>query len=174
MWKCEELHFETHTILFTMCKLRCTRFCSETYRMRLWSPWHCRPMIASWSWDVAVRISSCGPWARNESCERSKYVVHLVQLTQAFFFFLFFLRYKKEVFPVLNMDFDPTGTLVAMGCGDGSIKVYDADQHYYTHHFSSAHTGKIQVVKFHPQKGQLLLFTSGLNGMKCWNLETRT
>lgn len=83
------------------------------------------------------------------------------------------LRVIKGNHPVLEMDYDPTGTLVAMGCSDGSIKIYDTDNHYYTHNFTKKHTGKIQMVKFHPMKGKLLLFTSALDGLRVWDLFSR-
>lgn len=68
------------------------------------------------------------------------------------------------------MAYDPTGVLVAMGCGDGTIKVYDAEKHFFTHHFQKHHTGRIEFIRFHPRKNCLYVFSSALDAFRIWDL----
>lgn len=70
------------------------------------------------------------------------------------------------------MDYDPTGTLIAFGQGDHTIKVYDVENNYITHHFKE-HVGAVTLVKFHPNPKKLQLFTCSLDGIKVWDLTTR-
>ncbi|KAJ3041567.1 Transducin (beta)-like 3 [Rhizophlyctis rosea] len=72
------------------------------------------------------------------------------------------------------MDFDPTSTLVATGSADSTVKVWDVERGYCTHNFKG-HSGIISVVRFHPGRRQLSLF-SGSDDCKIrvWDLESRS
>jgi U3 small nucleolar RNA-associated protein 13 len=70
------------------------------------------------------------------------------------------------------MAFDPTETLLAFGHGDYTIKVFDVEKNYTTHLFEE-HTGKINLLKFHPKKGELLLYSTSIDGLRVWDLEKR-
>eukprot|EP01041_Mallomonas_annulata_P003782 gene3782-7509_t len=61
--------------------------------------------------------------------------------------------------PVQAMDFDPTGTLVATGSSDRSVRVWDISQGFATHSFKD-HTDIIHLVKFHHDPHQLKLFST--------------
>jgi len=55
---------------------------------------------------------------------------------------------KAHTMPVLTMAYDPTGTLVATGSADRSVKVWDVARGYCTHSFKG-HTDVVQLVQFH-------------------------
>lgn len=72
--------------------------------------------------------------------------------------------------PVLAMTYDTTGTLVATGSSDRVIKVWDIEKGFCTHSFRG-HSDIIQLVKFHPNSNQNMLFsTSDDNTIKVWDL----
>lgn len=73
------------------------------------------------------------------------------------------------------MCYDSTGTLVATGCADRIVRVWDIERGYCTHNFRQ-HNDIVQMVKFHPDPNRLQLFSSGddntlrvydLNDQKC-------
>eukprot|EP01080_Neovahlkampfia_damariscottae_P000036 gene36-4287_t len=74
--------------------------------------------------------------------------------------------------PVISLDYDPSGTLLAFGQGDHTVKVYDFENNYVTHHFKG-HTSRVHLVKFHPDSSKYLLFTCSQDGVRCWNLRNR-
>lgn len=63
---------------------------------------------------------------------------------------------KAHETPVLAMDFDPTGTLLATGGSDRAVKVFDIEKGYCTHNFRR-HAGIVTLVKFHPDAKRLQL-----------------
>nr|CCA20577.1 U3 small nucleolar RNAassociated protein putative [Albugo laibachii Nc14] len=67
---------------------------------------------------------------------------------------------KAHASPVLAMDFDPTGTLLATGGSDRSVRVFDINKAYCTHHFQQ-HRGIVTLVRFHPDPKRLHLFSCG-------------
>ena len=42
---------------------------------------------------------------------------------------------KGHIMPILCMAFDATGTLVATGCADRNVRVFDIDKGYCTHNY---------------------------------------
>ena len=60
--------------------------------------------------------------------------------------------------PVLCMCFDATGTLVATGSADRTIRVWDISKGFCTHIFRD-HTDIIQKITFHPDPQRLLLIS---------------
>ena len=61
--------------------------------------------------------------------------------------------------PILCMSYDPSGTLIATGSADKTVKVYDIEKGHCTHLFRS-HSDVIQRLYFHPDLNQLKLFSS--------------
>jgi len=55
---------------------------------------------------------------------------------------------KAHTMPVLTMAYDSTGTLVATGSADRTVKVWDVGRGYCTHSFRG-HTDVVQLVQFH-------------------------
>jgi U3 small nucleolar RNA-associated protein 13 len=58
--------------------------------------------------------------------------------------------------PVVAMAYDPTGTLVATGSADKTVRVWDIPRGHCTHSFRE-HTDVVQMVQFHPSR--LVLFS---------------
>lgn len=73
---------------------------------------------------------------------------------------------KAHRMPILTMDFDPTGTLVATGSADKTVKVWDILKGYCTHSFSN-HTDIVKLVKFHPDPERLMLFSTSDDNTIC-------
>ena len=72
--------------------------------------------------------------------------------------------------PVLSMDYDKSGTLVATGGSDKTVQVWDVEKGYATHHFRG-HTGTVHELQFHPDPRHLLLFSfSDDCTVRVWNL----
>lgn len=67
---------------------------------------------------------------------------------------------KAHQMPILAMCYDPTGTLVATGSADRSVRVWDIEKGYCTHSFKG-HTDIVSMVYFHPDSARLQLFSSG-------------
>lgn len=77
---------------------------------------------------------------------------------------------KAHQTPVLAMDFDPTGTLLATGSSDRTVKVFDVDKGFCTHNFRK-HTGIVTVVKFHPDPKRLQLVSCSDDAtVRVWDL----
>ncbi|KAL0589620.1 hypothetical protein ABG067_002169 [Albugo candida] len=75
---------------------------------------------------------------------------------------------------VLAMEFDPTGTLLATGGSDRSVRVFDINQAYCTHHFQQ-HCGIVTLVRFHPDPKRLHLFSCGDdNTVRMYDLFSQT
>ena len=67
---------------------------------------------------------------------------------------------RAHSMPILTIAYDPSGTLVATGSADKSIKVWDMEQGHCTHIFKD-HSDVVQRVYFHPVRNDLRLFSSG-------------
>lgn len=65
---------------------------------------------------------------------------------------------RTQSMPTLTMDFDPSGTLVATGSSDFSVRVWDISKGYCTHVFKD-HTDSIHMVQFHKDPNQMKLFS---------------
>jgi U3 small nucleolar RNA-associated protein 13 len=77
---------------------------------------------------------------------------------------------RGHTMPVLCMTYDPTGTLVATGSADRTIRIWDVDRGYCTHNFRE-HTDIIRSVQFHPDADRLLLVsTSEDNSVRVFDL----
>uniref|UniRef100_K3WQG2 U3 small nucleolar RNA-associated protein 13 C-terminal domain-containing protein n=1 Tax=Globisporangium ultimum (strain ATCC 200006 / CBS 805.95 / DAOM BR144) TaxID=431595 RepID=K3WQG2_GLOUD len=77
---------------------------------------------------------------------------------------------KAHDTPVLAMDFDPTGTLLATGGSDRAVKVFDIEKGYCTHNFRR-HSGIVTLVKFHPDAKRLQLVScSDDSTVRIWDL----
>lgn len=72
--------------------------------------------------------------------------------------------------PILAMCYDSTGTFVATGSADRTVRVWDVVRGYCTHSFRD-HTDIVQFVSFHPNQHQSLLFSSSDdNTIRLWDL----
>ncbi|TMW68602.1 hypothetical protein Poli38472_006070 [Pythium oligandrum] len=81
---------------------------------------------------------------------------------------------KAHQTPVLAMDFDPSGTLLATGGSDRTVKVFDIDKGYCTHNFRK-HTGIVTVVKFHPDPKRLQLVSCSDDAtVRVWDLYSQS
>ena len=67
--------------------------------------------------------------------------------------------FRSHHMPVLAMDYDSTGTLVATGSADKSVRVWDVPRGYCTHSFRE-HNGIVNLIKFHPDPARLVLFSA--------------
>jgi U3 small nucleolar RNA-associated protein 13 len=82
--------------------------------------------------------------------------------------------WKAHEAPVLVMDTDPTGTLVATGSADSTVKVWDIRKGYCTHNFKG-HAGIITALAFHPDPDLLNLCSGSLDSrIKVWDLKTKS
>lgn len=72
--------------------------------------------------------------------------------------------------PILSMDFDPSGLLLATGGVDRSVKVYDMDKGFCTHNFRG-HDSIVTLVKFHPQNDKLQVVSCSQDTtVRVWDL----
>lgn len=77
---------------------------------------------------------------------------------------------KGHQMPVLAMVYDPTGTLVATGSADRTIRVWDIVRGYCTHSFRD-HTDIITLLKFHPNPMTMALVSGSQdNTVRIWDL----
>ena len=61
--------------------------------------------------------------------------------------------------PVLDMAYDPSGTLIATGSADRTVRVWDIPRGHCTHVFRE-HSDLVNLVKFHPDGKKLLLYSA--------------
>ena len=79
-------------------------------------------------------------------------------------------RWKAHEAPVLCMDFDPSSVILATGSADATIRCWDIERHFCTHHFKG-HSGLVTALHFHPQADRWLLFSGGEDGtVRVWDL----
>jgi U3 small nucleolar RNA-associated protein 13 len=79
---------------------------------------------------------------------------------------------KAHQMPVLTMAYDPTGTLVATGSADRSVRVWDIEKGYCTHSFKE-HTDIVNIIVFHWDYKRLQLFSVGDdNAIRIYGLST--
>ena len=72
--------------------------------------------------------------------------------------------------PILCMAYDSTGTLVATGSADRSIRVWDVEKGFCTHSFKG-HSDIVQIVQFHPDPLQTVLYSaSDDHSIRIWDL----
>lgn len=72
----------------------------------------------------------------------------------------------------MSMAIDFTGTLVATGSSDNTVKVWDIEQGHLTHNLTG-HTGVVLCVAFHPNPGRLQLFSGSEDQtVRAWDLNT--
>ena len=77
---------------------------------------------------------------------------------------------KAHQMPVLSMAYDPTGTLVATGSADRSVRVWDIGRGYCTHSFRD-HTDIVTVLRFHPNPMTMTLCSGSQdNTIRLWDL----
>lgn len=89
-------------------------------------------------WD----LDSCTARRKWKVCEReSESALSSVSHTHTLF--------SQTIMPVVDFAWDPTSTLIAGGCGDASVNVWDGDKGYQTHAFHG-HKTLVTVVAFHP------------------------
>lgn len=71
---------------------------------------------------------------------------------------------------MLSLDFDPTGTLLATGGSDRTVKVFDIEKGFCTHNFRR-HSAIVTLVKFHPDPKRLQLVScSDDSTVRVWDL----
>lgn len=76
--------------------------------------------------------------------------------------------------PIQAMDYDPTGTLVATGSSDTTVRVFDIPRGYCTHVFRM-HRGVVSTVKFHPDPRRLMVVSCSEDStVCCWDLTQQT
>ena len=58
---------------------------------------------------------------------------------------------KAHQMPICVLSYDPSGTLVASGSADRTIKIWDVINGHFTHSFKD-HGGVLQTLRFHTNK----------------------
>lgn len=82
--------------------------------------------------------------------------------------------FRGHQMPVLAMDYDKTGTLVATGSADKTVRVWDVPRGYCTHNFRD-HNDIVQLVQFHPDPTQCILFSASDDStLRMYNLKTNS
>src|SRR5690606_12347100 len=79
-------------------------------------------------------------------------------------------RIQHLTSPAISMDYDATSSFIAFGCGDHSVRTYDVENNFITHHLK-VYTGRVSFVKFHPYN--FTLYTCALDGIKMWDLKKK-
>jgi U3 small nucleolar RNA-associated protein 13 len=84
--------------------------------------------------------------------------------------FLLVRSIKAHTMPILTMCYDPTGTLVATGSTDHSVKVWDVEKGYCTHSFRE-HQEAVSFLRFHPDPNNLRLISAAHDSsIRVWDL----
>ena len=77
---------------------------------------------------------------------------------------------KAHQMPILALVYDPTGTLVATGSADRTIRVWDVGRGYCTHSFRD-HTDIVAALWFHPNPLTMTLVSAAQdNTVRMWDL----
>ena len=83
-------------------------------------------------------------------------------------------QWRAHEAPVLMMDFDPSGRLLATGSADSSVQCWDLDKQICTHTLRG-HSGIISALRFHPDADRWTLFTGSDDcQVRVWDLLTRS
>ena len=81
--------------------------------------------------------------------------------------------WKAHEAPVLCMEFDPTGTLLATGSADSTCKLWDIDRAICTHNLKG-HRGLVSAMQFHPDGNRWMLFTGSDDcRVKVWDVMSK-
>lgn len=77
---------------------------------------------------------------------------------------------KAHTMPILALCYDPTGTLVASGSADRSVRVWDVARGYCTHALRE-HSDIVTLLRFHPNPLTMTLASAGQdNTVRLWDL----
>lgn len=83
-------------------------------------------------------------------------------------------QWRAHEAPVLMMEFDPSGRLLATGSADSTIICWDIDKQVCTHTLRG-HAGVISALKFHPDADRWMLFSGSDDcHVRVWDLLTRS
>lgn len=77
---------------------------------------------------------------------------------------------KAHTMPILALVYDPTGTLVATGSADRTVRVWDVARGYCTHSLRE-HTDIVAFLRFHPNPLTMSLVSAAQdNTVRMWDL----
>lgn len=80
--------------------------------------------------------------------------------------------WRAHMVPVLHLEQDPSGSLLATGSSDRTVKVWDIAGGFGTHVFKG-HRGIVTALAWHPDPNQLLLVSGDDSGnVRVWDLHT--
>lgn len=81
-------------------------------------------------------------------------------------------NFKGHQGPIVSLQYDSSGTMLASGSVDTTVKVWNIENGYCTHNLRG-HTQGVRLVRFHPDAQQLQLFSSSEDGtVRVWNLKS--
>jgi len=82
-------------------------------------------------------------------------------------------QWKAHTRPITNLAFHPSGRYAASASTDHTARVWDVQQGFCTHNFKG-HEGIVTLVRFHPNKSRMELFTASEDGnIRVWDLDTK-
>jgi WD40 repeat protein len=71
---------------------------------------------------------------------------------------------------VRALDFSPDGKLIAVGCANGAVQVYEFASKKWVFRGPAAHADRLRQVRFHPKNALTLATLGGDNTVKIWDL----